>query len=174
MADQDDSIRIVRVDPHGAETEHFRSQMHDLVHPFTHEMKKERRSFPLQDDAIVLVAKDASQPDADGKPKGVGSVAIIRLVPGEYQSSGLLDGVKYGEIKRMVVLPGHQGTGVAAKLLKAAEDAGKSEFGFECILVETLHTLKPAQRFYEKSGYQKREVWGVYYKEDSVGYGKWV
>lgn len=173
MATSNDKLRIVRVAVHGHEAEYFQKQLHDLVHPFTHDMKKQRRRFSLPDDSIVFVAQDTSQLDSDGKPKGVGSVAIKRLLPGEEQSEGLPEETQYGEIKRMVVLKEYQGTGVAVQLLEAAEEAGKSELGCQCILVETLLSLKPARRFYEKKGYSERAIFGVYHEEDSVCYEKW-
>lgn len=175
MANSKERFRIIRVDHQSPEAEYWTTQLHGLVEPFLGpNIGPPRRRFPLPDDTIVLVAEDMSQPDVDGKAKPVGSVAIKRLLPGDEQSEGLSLGTKHGEIKRMVVMKSHQGTGVAAKLLETAQDAGKNELGLQCILVETLHTLKPAQRFYEKNGFKKRDIYGAYHELSSVCYEKWV
>ncbi|KAF2173564.1 hypothetical protein M409DRAFT_15844 [Zasmidium cellare ATCC 36951] len=174
MDDSAQEFRIKRVSHQGPEAEYWLSQLNEYVLPFFGRDIKQRRKFPLPDDTILLIAEDISQPDIDGKHRAVGSVAIKKLLPGDEQSEGLPDGTRYGEIKRMVVTKEYRGTGVAAKLLETAEDAGKTELGLQCIVVETLRTLKPARRFYEKAGYKERSTFGVYHEEDSVCYEKWV
>lgn len=82
--------------------------------------------------------------------------------------------VKIGEIKRMVVLQDRQSSGVGKKLLDAIENIARTELALQCIVIETLHTLEPAKRFYEKNGYRKRELYGLYHPEDSQCFEKWL
>ncbi|CAK3901131.1 GNAT family N-acetyltransferase [Lecanosticta acicola] len=159
-------VNIRRVDPQGDEAQRFRKHLHDLAEPFNHSTNDRPRAV-FSDDAIVLVAETADHDQ-------IGSVTINPLVPDDPRAKNLPTGVKLGEIKRMVVLREHQGTGAARKLLQVVEEIAKTELGCQYVAVETLHTLEPAKRFYEKNGYVRREVYGLYHPEDSQCYGKWL
>jgi GNAT superfamily N-acetyltransferase len=77
-----------------------------------------------------------------------------------------------GEIKRMYVTPGARGTGVAAALLAALEDAAR-ERGMRRLVLETGLKQPEAIRFYEKSGYQRIRNYGYYRDEpDCVSFAR--
>lgn len=84
---------------------------------------------------LVLVA-------TDGDGEIVGTISLRR----EPDSSGHLRG--------MAVAPGWQGTGLAAGLLGAAENALRDQ---RCVTVhlETTEPLHRAMRFYERNGFQR-------------------
>lgn len=115
----------------------------------------------------MLVAETASAVQ-------IGSVSVKVLDPGTPLSRNLPQDVKIGEIKRMVVLQERQSSGVGKQLLDAIENIAKTELGLQCIVLETLHTLEPAKRFYEKNGYRRRELYGLYHPDDSQCFEKWL
>ncbi|MFD0362941.1 GNAT family N-acetyltransferase [Nocardia sp. GCM10030253] len=65
------------------------------------------------------------------------------------------------ELKRMFVRPTHRGTGVAALLLTAAEDAAR-ELGQPRLILQTGHLQPEAVRFYERSGYHRIPLFSPY------------
>lgn len=65
------------------------------------------------------------------------------------------------EIKRMFVLPGNRGMGVATKILLELE-AWATELSFEVAVLETGKNLPNAVRLYEKHAYQKIPNYGQY------------
>jgi GNAT superfamily N-acetyltransferase len=77
-----------------------------------------------------------------------------------------------GEIKRMYVTPGARGTGVAAALLAALEDAAR-ERGMRRLVLETGLKQPEAIRFYEKNGYRRIPNYGYYRDEpDCVSFAR--
>ena len=71
-----------------------------------------------------------------------------------------LDGSS-AEVKRMYVVPGSRGTGVAGAVLAALEDAAAGR-GWTTLRLET-GTLQPdAQRFYRRAGYHEIPLFGSY------------
>lgn len=65
------------------------------------------------------------------------------------------------EVKRMYVAPDARGSGVAAAVLRALEDAAR-DLGTRRIVLET-GTLQPdAIRFYEREGYESIPLFGSY------------
>jgi GNAT superfamily N-acetyltransferase len=85
--------------------------------------------------------------DVDGAPVGCG--ALRRLAPAA------------AEIKRMYVVPRARGTGVAAAILHALE-AAALERGWTTLRLETGTEQPDAQRFYEREGYHRIPLFGVY------------
>ena len=58
-----------------------------------------------------------------------------------------------GHLRGMAVLPDFQGAGVAAELLRTAEEMIKS-WGCSSVTLDTTQALQRAIRFYEKHGYR--------------------
>ncbi|GAA4144430.1 GNAT family N-acetyltransferase [Phytohabitans flavus] len=71
-----------------------------------------------------------------------------------------LDGTS-AEVKRMYVVPHARGTGVATAVLRALEVAAV-ERGWTTIRLETGTAQPDAQRFYEREGYARIPLFGVY------------
>ncbi|MFQ6327420.1 MULTISPECIES: GNAT family N-acetyltransferase [unclassified Nocardia] len=65
------------------------------------------------------------------------------------------------ELKRMFVRPAHRGSGVAARLLAAAEAAAR-ELGQPRLILQTGHLQPEAVRFYERSGYHRIPLFSPY------------
>ncbi|MEV8511817.1 GNAT family N-acetyltransferase [Dactylosporangium sp. NPDC051484] len=70
-------------------------------------------------------------------------------------------GATTAEIKRMYVTPPSRGTGVAAALLRALE-AAAAERGWPVLRLETGTEQPDARRFYEREGYRRIPLFGVY------------
>ncbi|GAA2123836.1 GNAT family N-acetyltransferase [Glycomyces algeriensis] len=76
------------------------------------------------------------------------------------------------EVKRMYVVPESRGSGVAAALLAALEDAA-SAHGWTTVKLETGVAQPDAIRFYEREGYHRIPRFGHYADWDiSVCYAK--
>jgi GNAT superfamily N-acetyltransferase len=69
------------------------------------------------------------------------------------------------EVKRMYVSPDARGSGVAAALLRALEDAARDR-GTRRIVLETGILQPDAIRFYEREGYEHVPVFGSYVGSD--------
>ncbi|WP_330232409.1 GNAT family N-acetyltransferase [Nocardia sp. NBC_00508] len=65
------------------------------------------------------------------------------------------------EVKRMFVRPAHRGSGAAALLLGAAEDAARAA-GRPRLILQTGHLQPEAVRFYERSGYYRIPIFSPY------------
>lgn len=65
------------------------------------------------------------------------------------------------EIKRMYVMPGMRGSGVAAGLLRALESAAVDR-GWRTLRLETGIEQPDAQRFYRREGYHEIPAFGSY------------
>jgi putative acetyltransferase len=65
------------------------------------------------------------------------------------------------EVKRMYVVPPARGTGVAAAILRALEAAALDR-GWTTLRLETGTEQPDAQRFYEREGYHRIPLFGVY------------
>ncbi|SEO51095.1 GNAT family N-acetyltransferase [Amycolatopsis saalfeldensis] len=96
---------------------------------------------------VFLVARDE-----DGKPTGCGG--LRRLGPGE------------AEIKRMYVVPGARGSGLATRLLRALEEQARGH-DITRLLLETGVRQPEAIRFYEREGYRAIDAFGAY-REDPL------
>jgi GNAT superfamily N-acetyltransferase len=82
--------------------------------------------------------------------------------------------VASAEIKRMYVVPHARGTGVATRVLRALESAAV-ERGWTTLRLETGTAQPDAQRFYEREGYRRIPLFGVYVGSDlSVCYERAV
>lgn len=80
----------------------------------------------------------------DGSGKLVGGVGIGSLgLPG------------ICELQKMYCLPEARGTGVAGRLIETALQFAKLHY--ESVYLETLESMKAAQRFYEKHGFRRLE-----------------
>ena len=71
----------------------------------------------------------------------------------------LADGA--AEVKRMYVVPTKRGTGVSTAILRALE-LWAVEHSIDRLVLETGDLLVPAQRFYEREGYQRIPPFGPY------------
>ena len=69
------------------------------------------------------------------------------------------------EVKRMYVVPDRRGSGVAAALLRALEDAARAR-GWTTLRLETGPAQPDAIRFYEREGYRQIPLFGVYIGSD--------
>lgn len=65
------------------------------------------------------------------------------------------------EVKRMYVLPGHRGEGIAATILSALETWAK-EMNFKTCILETGKKQPEAINLYQKAGYSITENYGQY------------
>jgi GNAT superfamily N-acetyltransferase len=88
--------------------------------------------------------------------------------------TGALRGIdaEHGEVKRMYVDPAYRGSGVAERILRTLEDDARSR-GWNRLVLETGDTMRPAQRFYRRMGYEPIPLFGHYASSDlSVCFGK--
>jgi putative acetyltransferase len=69
------------------------------------------------------------------------------------------------EVKRMYVVPGSRGTGVADAVLAALENAAV-ERGWTTLRLETGTFQPDAQRFYRRAGYHEIPLFGSYVGSD--------
>jgi GNAT superfamily N-acetyltransferase len=96
---------------------------------------------------VFLVAVDP----ADGRAVGCG--ALRRLGP------------QTAEVKRMYVAPAGRGSGVAVALLRALEATARGR-GWTTLRLETGPAQPDAIRFYEREGYRRIPLFGVYAGSD--------
>jgi putative acetyltransferase len=90
-------------------------------------------------------------------------LVAVDLGGGEAISCGALrrlDSVS-AEIKRMYVVPGMRGRGVAVGVLRALEEAAV-ERGWRTLRLETGTEQPDAQRFYRREGYREIPLFGNY------------
>lgn len=71
------------------------------------------------------------------------------------------DGLRYGEIKRMIVLPAMRGQRIGERLLTELELKLQRE-GIQLALLETGELQTAAVRLYERCGYSRRATFGGY------------
>lgn len=83
----------------------------------------------------------ASMPGENGPGEIVGCIALRSLEPGVS-----------AEIKRMYLRPSHRGTGIAQKLLEAAEGFARAR-GYQWIYLDTSDEMLAAARLYQRNGY---------------------
>jgi GNAT superfamily N-acetyltransferase len=83
----------------------------------------------------------------DGEPVGCGALRRLDAIS--------------AEIKRMYVIPPARGTGVATAVLRALESAA-AERGWPVLRLETGTAQPDARRFYEREGYRRIPLFGVY------------
>lgn len=81
----------------------------------------------------------------------------VRVMPPEAATGG----EPYGEIKRLFVRPQQRGQGVARALLEKLEARLRGR-GILLAALETGDRQPEALRFYERSGYSRREAFGGY------------
>lgn len=75
----------------------------------------------------------------------------------------------------MIVLDGYQRRGIAMRLIRAAEEAARTELDCHYLLVETGILLEYAQKLYERAGYSRRQAFGAYADpEGRVFFEKWL
>jgi len=118
-------------------------------------------------DVQALLAPDVGFHVArrDGQVLGTGA---FRRQPGGPDT----DGLPYGEIKRMYVVPAARGQRIAERLLQSLEDALRAE-GRAFALLETGPDQREALRLYERCGYTRRGPFGGYDDHAlSLFYGK--
>jgi putative acetyltransferase len=97
-----------------------------------------------EDIAVFVVARE------DGRAVGCGALRLLE------------DGA--AEIKRMYVVPGARGTGVAVAVLRALETHAQ-RLGVGTLKLETGAAQPDAIRFYEREGYRRIENFGPYQGE---------
>jgi putative acetyltransferase len=178
MASSNTSIRIKQGELNGPLCNMFRDKLmqHILSLP-GHEhhfqatpVENSPRKMTLPEDSIFLYAETGTETS----PIPVGSISLIRIHSDSQHSRGLPSGLdRVGEIKRMIVFEDHRGMGVGRKLIEALEAIAREELWLKYLVVETIKELTTAQGLYEKAGYGRREVWGLY-DESSFCYEKWL
>ncbi|WP_418275125.1 GNAT family N-acetyltransferase [Isoptericola jiangsuensis] len=107
----------------------------------------------------------------DGVTVGGGS---IRDVSGtdDGRGRGTLHPAATGEVKRVIVLPGHRGRGIARTLMAELERAVR-QVGFRRLVLETGTAQPEAVALYTTLGYEPIESYGRYAGEaDQLCYGK--
>lgn len=168
------SISVRRVDPEGAEAVQFRETLHKHCDPLVEGPERVRGPLPAK--SVTLIADGNSIEGGEKSSIALGAVTVKPVTDNDNDSSrrNLEKGKRYAEVKRMIVLPEYRGIGAAAHLLRAIEDVARNDLGTQCLLVETLHVLEPAKRFYEKNGYRERIVFASYDAEQSKCYEKWL
>ena len=78
---------------------------------------------------------------------------------------------KLGHLRGMAVLQSAQGSGIASRLLAAAE-AALSAHGCTRVTLDTTRPLERAIAFYERHGYAPTGVIGDFYGMELIEYGK--
>ena len=107
-------------------------------------------------DVQALLAPELSFLVARRDGRAVGTAACRRM-PGEPETGG----ERYGEIKRMYVMPEERGQRIAERLLQALEDGLRKE-GIGWALLETGRDQTEAVRLYERCGYARRASFAGY------------
>lgn len=95
-----------------------------------------------EDIAVFLIARDSA-----GRAVGCGALRLL--------DAGS------AEIKRMYVVPGARGTGVAVTVLRELETHARRH-GVRTLKLETGPAQPDAIRFYEREGYRRIENFGAY------------
>jgi GNAT superfamily N-acetyltransferase len=124
----------------------------------------------LPDDSIFLYAEAGPEQT----PIPIGSLCLIQINSDSAHFKNLpseLD--KVGEMKRMITLDSYQRMGIGRKLIEAMEVLAKEKLGLRYLVVETMPELEAAQRLYEKAGYVRRDIWGLYGK-GSLCFERWL
>jgi putative acetyltransferase len=96
----------------------------------------------VQPDVLFALAREGT----DGSAIGCGAIVL---------------GSAHGEVKRMVVRPGHRGRGVGRALLAFLEGAAR-ERGCTRFVLETGYLQHEALALYERCGYVRRGPFGDY------------
>ena len=93
---------------------------------------------------------------ADLEPSN-GGAYVVGWEDGQAVAGGALKRLEPGvaEIKRMYVLPGARGRGLARRLLAAIEDTAR-ELGYERVQLDTGASQPHARALYESAGYRDR------------------
>ena len=97
----------------------------------------------------------------------VGYVDGVPVATGAWRRSTVkaFGTTRTAEVKRMYVEPGSRGSGVAAALLRALEQAARGR-GWTTVRLETGPAQPDAIRFYEREGYRPIPLYGVYVGSD--------
>ncbi len=101
----------------------------------------------------------------------IGTVAYRVVAPAQQVAKPDDETAKHGHLRGMAVLPQWRGSGAAAGLLAAAEQALR-ELGCERVTLNTTRPLDRAVRFYEKRGYARTGTVGDYYGMQLFEYAK--
>jgi ribosomal protein S18 acetylase RimI-like enzyme len=103
---------------------------------------------------------ESSSVPSKEKEQVVGCIAL--------RSFATSNGIKTSELKRLYLTPESRGLGVA-KLLMDVALAQARQLGYKEMLLDTLSSMKPARKLYEKYGFEEIES---YYEsvEDAVFY----
>ena len=170
-------IVIRRAPVNGEECELMTQELRKYIEPFIGHLKgpgegdaSGARSSKMPADSIYLVAEDQS----NEPPSLMGAVGMRPLEAGTAMFNGLpRDHQRVGEIKRTVVVEEARRKGVGRKLMIGVAEHAKAD-GYQYLVLETLHQMPQAQRFYEHCGWKRRAVFGGYSDDDSVFYEKWL
>lgn len=109
---------------------------------------------------------NASNPETE-QEKAVGCAALRLFSSQERQLPAELDqDLRYAELKRMFVLPSHQGRGISKLLLKQVEEYAIKDLEMNVIVMETGLRQKASLRLYEGMGYKRRSMFGEYVGAD--------
>lgn len=104
---------------------------------------------------------------------------VAATVAGEVVACGSLRdgrtyGDRYGELKRMYVVPAHRGRGLSRLVLDRLETIAR-ENGLRRLILETGVRQHAAIRLYRSAGYRRTPTYGPYDERTlSVCYAKWL
>lgn len=126
-----------------------------------------------QQEICERYGRDDSEPG--GPPSGADIAAfLVASNAGVPVGCGALRSLteRSGEIKRMYVVPGSRGSGVAVAVLRALESHARG-LGWQELRLETGDRQPDAIRFYEREGYRRIGNFGVYADSDiSICYAR--
>jgi putative acetyltransferase len=88
---------------------------------------------------------------------GLVGCGAVRRMPGEPST----DGLRYAEVKRMIVRPSMRGHRIGEQILTCLEATVRAE-GVHLSLLETGALQTAAVRLYERCGYRRRGAFGGY------------
>lgn len=131
---------------------------------------------PMEDqetkgELVFFIAFDSSATSGEefemGKEKAIGCAALrLFSTPGKPLPAELDPDLNYAELKRMFVLPSHQGRGISKLLLRRLEEYAVENLQVDVIVMETGLRQKASLRLYEGMGYQRRSMFGQYVGAD--------
>lgn len=174
------TLRIKRADLNGDLCNAVRDKLlHQMLSlPGVHDPKhgasdsETPRNMILPADFVFLYAETG--PESALVP--MGSISLIRIHSMEAHFTGSLAELdSVGEVKRTIVFVEYQRLGIGRLLVESLERVAKEELGLRYLVVETMDVLEGAKGLYERCGFERRSVWGLYGEgEGSVCFGKWI
>ncbi len=134
---------------------------HPQVLPLLAALDAYLASLYAPEDNHILGVEALKAPDVTFLAAWDGDEAVgcgaVRTMPGERGTAG----ARYGEIKRMYVLPERRGQRIAAQLIATLEGTLRAQ-GLDRALLETGSDQVEAVRLYTRMGYAVRGPFGGY------------